>query len=71
MTFGRLTGDRVVARAGPVLIVAGGALCAALGFALVVLGPNAVSLLGGFVLIGLAAPISCRCFTPLPASRLS
>lgn len=53
MTFGRLTGDRVVAKAGPVLIVAGGALCAALGFALVVLGPNPASLLGGFVLIGL------------------
>ncbi|NVN03827.1 MULTISPECIES: MFS transporter [Asaia] len=53
MTFGRLTGDHVVAKAGPALIMAGGSLCAALGFALVVYGPNAPLLLGGFVLIGL------------------
>jgi len=53
MTFGRLTGDYAVAKAGPVLIMIGGGLCAALGFALVVLGPDRITLLGGFVLVGL------------------
>ena len=53
MTLGRLTGDRIVALCGRAPVMAGGALCASLGFVLVVVGPGPVSLLGGFALIGL------------------
>ncbi len=55
MTFGRLTGDRVVGRFGgrPVLLVGG--LCAAAGFFLAVAAPSPLLALAGFVLVGLGA----------------
>lgn len=53
MTVARLTGDRFVAWVGRPLAMAGGGVCAALGFILVVFGPNPASLLAGFLLVGL------------------
>jgi MFS family permease len=55
MTFGRLTGDRVVARFGGRRVLLAGGLCAALGFFTVVASPTPALALGGFVLIGLGA----------------
>jgi predicted MFS family arabinose efflux permease len=55
MTFGRLTGDRIVKTFGGTLImVVGGALSAA-GFLIAVFAPSAWVALAGFVLVGLGA----------------
>jgi predicted MFS family arabinose efflux permease len=55
MTAGRLSGDRVVRRAGGKRVLLFGGLCAAGGFFVVVLAPSAIAALAGFVLIGLGA----------------
>jgi predicted MFS family arabinose efflux permease len=55
MATGRLAGDRVVERLGPVSAVRIGASTAALGFLLAAMTPWPVASLSGFVLIGLGA----------------
>jgi fucose permease len=55
MATGRLFGDRVVARLGPVLVIRYGALLAAAGFLTMVLGPGRALGLAGCALIGLGA----------------
>jgi MFS family permease len=55
MTAGRLTGDRVVARAGNRQILTWGGLVAIAGFFLLLTAPVAVLALAGFVLIGIGA----------------
>lgn len=52
MTIGRLTGDRVVSRLGPVRIVAIGGAVAAAGTFLATLGPNWQTALVGYALVG-------------------
>ncbi|MDL4771359.1 MULTISPECIES: MFS transporter [Thermomonosporaceae] len=59
MTVGRLAGDRVVARFGPVLVLRLGALVAALGLGLGLLAGNPVAAVAGFTLFGLGvAPVA-------------
>lgn len=55
MALGRLTGDRLIARFGPVWAVRTGAALAVAGFLCVAWAPGALAALGGFVLIGLGA----------------
>jgi hypothetical protein len=55
MALGRMTGDRAVARFGPVLTVRLGACAAAAGFLLATLLAWRWAALGGFVLVGLGA----------------
>lgn len=55
MALGRLTGDRTIARFGPVLTVRIGATIAAAGFLLAATVPWAAAALIGFVLVGLGA----------------
>ncbi|HET6552730.1 MAG TPA: MFS transporter [Dyella sp.] len=55
MATGRLTGDRLIARFGPVWAVRVGAALAVCGFLLVAWVPSVEMALGGFVLIGLGA----------------
>jgi predicted MFS family arabinose efflux permease len=55
MATGRLAGDRVVERLGPVSAVRIGASTAALGFLLAAMAPWPAASLSGFVLIGLGA----------------
>lgn len=55
MTFGRLTGDRLVRRAGARLVLMAGPLCAALGLVLAVAAPLASVSFASFGLIGLGA----------------
>ncbi len=55
MALGRLTGDRLIARHGPVWAVRTGAALAVAGFLVVAWAPGAFAALGGFVLIGLGA----------------
>lgn len=55
MAIGRLTGDRLVARLGPVWTVRAGAALAAIGFLTAALLPWKVTALLGFVLVGLGA----------------
>jgi MFS family permease len=55
MALGRLTGDRLIARFGPVWAVRMGAALAVAGFLVVAFAPGALAALGGFVLIGLGA----------------
>ena len=55
MALGRLTGDRLIARFGPVWAVRTGAALAVAGFLVVAWAPGALAALGGFVLIGLGA----------------
>jgi predicted MFS family arabinose efflux permease len=52
MTIGRLTGDRVVRRIGPIRIVIFGGLCAAGGIALATLVPSWQAALLGYALVG-------------------
>ncbi len=52
MTIGRLTGDRVVKRFGPVRIVAFGGMCAAAGIVLATLGPFWQAAIAGYALVG-------------------
>jgi predicted MFS family arabinose efflux permease len=53
MTVGRLTADRVVARTGPVAMVRGGSVLAAVGVLTVVLAPAYPLTLTGWLLFGL------------------
>jgi len=55
MALGRLTGDRLIARFGPVWAVRTGAALAVAGFLVVAWAPGAFAALSGFVLIGLGA----------------
>jgi len=55
MALGRLTGDRLIRRIGPVWAVRAGAGLAATGFALAASVPWPMASLAGFVLIGLGA----------------
>jgi len=55
MAAGRLSGDRVVARLGPVVTVRVGAAVAAAGFVLAATVPWPAAALAGFVLVGLGA----------------
>ncbi|WP_072761625.1 MFS transporter [Rhodanobacter sp. OK091] len=55
MAAGRLAGDRVVERLGPVSAVRIGASTAAIGFLLAAMAPWPAASLSGFVLIGLGA----------------
>ena len=55
MTLGRFTGDKVVSRFGGKRVLTFGGLCAASGFFLAVLAPQAGLAMLGFVLIGLGA----------------
>lgn len=55
MTFGRLTGDRIVKMLGGRRIILWGGLCAAAGFVLLVALPYELTGYLGFVLIGLGA----------------
>ncbi len=52
MTAGRLTGDRVVNRFGPVRIVAIGGTCAAAGVVLATMGPFWEAAIAGYALVG-------------------
>lgn len=53
MTFGRLTGDRVVARLGPLRTVQASGAVAAVGLALVIAAPSPWVAFAGFVVTGL------------------
>ncbi|HEX7816310.1 MFS transporter [Dyella sp.] len=55
MACGRLTGDRLIARLGPVRVVRLGAGLAALGFAAVAALPWSAASMVGYILIGLGA----------------
>jgi predicted MFS family arabinose efflux permease len=55
MATGRLFGDRIVARLGPVRVIRHGALLAAAGFLTMVLAPGQALGLAGCALIGLGA----------------
>ena len=55
MTFGRLTGDKVVGKLGGQKVLLLGGLCAAGGFFCTVLASSVPGMLAGFVLIGLGA----------------
>jgi predicted MFS family arabinose efflux permease len=55
MAVGRLTGDRLVARLGPVAVMRGGAALAAAGLAGAVALPWPEAALAGFVLVGFGA----------------
>ncbi len=72
MAIGRLTGDRLVARLGPVWTVRAGAALAAIGFLTAALLPWAAAALLGFALIGLGAanvvPVMFSAAGRLPAS---
>jgi predicted MFS family arabinose efflux permease len=61
MTIGRLTGDRVVRRVGPIRIVILGALCAAGGIALATLIPSWQMALLGYALVG----VGCSNIVPV------
>ncbi|HEU5032135.1 MAG TPA: MFS transporter [Spirillospora sp.] len=57
MTAGRLAGDRVVARFGPVAVLRTGSLVAAAGLALGLLLGNPVAAVSGFTLFGLGVAV--------------
>lgn len=57
MTAGRLAGDRVVARFGPVTVLRTGSLIAAAGLALGLLPANPVAAVSGFTLFGLGVAV--------------
>ena len=61
MTIGRLTGDRVVRRVGPIRIVIFGGLCAAGGVALATLVPSWQVTLLGYALVG----VGCSNIVPV------
>jgi predicted MFS family arabinose efflux permease len=61
MTIGRLTGDRVVRRVGPIRIVVFGGLCAAGGVALATLVPSWQVALLGYALVG----VGCSNIVPV------
>ena len=66
MTFGRLTGDRVVERFGGTTVILLGGLCSASGFALASLVSGWQPALFGFVLIGLG----CSNIVPVLFTRI-
>ncbi|RKR06807.1 putative MFS family arabinose efflux permease [Kushneria sinocarnis] len=53
MAVGRLNGDRLIRRFGPVPVLRYGALLAALGYGVALLAPWPPAALGGFMLVGL------------------
>lgn len=55
MTAGRLVGDRLTARIGDRATSIGGGMVAVIGFVVVLLAPEKVTALAGFLLIGLGA----------------
>ncbi len=55
MVLARLTGDRLVASRGPFSVLITGGLVATVGIAIILVSPNTVIALSGFVLIGLGA----------------
>lgn len=55
MTAGRLVGDRLVARIGPLATLFWGGLIVVSGFALITSAPGLILSMGGFVLVGLGA----------------
>lgn len=55
MTFGRLTGDRLISRFGQQLVVVGGGVVAAIGFVIVVTVSSPMASMFGFLLVGLGA----------------
>jgi predicted MFS family arabinose efflux permease len=55
MTLGRLNGDRLVQRLGPVPVMVAGSVCAAAGYLLAVFVPSVPASLAGFTLVGLGA----------------
>ncbi len=61
MTFGRLNGDNIIARAGGKRIVIFGSLLAAAGFTLVVFVPYISAAIIGYILVGLG----CSCIVPV------
>lgn len=61
MVIGRLTGDRVVSRFGPRSTLTSGALCAALGLAVVALVPDWRVTVIGFMVVG----IGCANIVPI------
>ena len=61
MTIGRLTGDRLVRRVGPISIVISGGLCAAIGVALATLIPSWQVALVGYALVG----VGCSNIVPV------
>ncbi|AOE85900.1 MFS transporter [Pseudomonas sp. TCU-HL1] len=66
MTFGRLTGDRLIRRFRPQQVVLVGGLSSALGFALIMLAPNWELSLFGFALVG----IGCANIAPVMFSLI-
>ncbi|MBI3719940.1 MAG: MFS transporter [Sphingobacteriales bacterium] len=61
MTIGRLNGDAIVTAIGNKKAVIGGALLAALGFALVVFAPVIAVAVTGYIIIG----FGCSCIVPV------
>ena len=57
MTVGRLTGDQVVARFGPVPVLRGGSLVAALGLGLGLAAGDPTAAVAGFTLFGLGVAV--------------
>ncbi|MEV0661978.1 MFS transporter [Actinomadura luteofluorescens] len=57
MTIGRLTGDQVVARFGPVPVLRGGSLVAALGLGLGLAAGDPTAAVAGFTLFGLGVAV--------------
>lgn len=57
MLLGRLVGDRAVERYGAVVVLRGGAVLAALGFAAVAAGPGPGMVIAGFSLVGLGLSV--------------
>ncbi|MFC9974864.1 MFS transporter [Spirillospora sp. NPDC127200] len=57
MTVGRLAGDRVVARFGPVRVLRAGSLVAALGLGLGLLAAHPAAAVAGFTLFGLGVAV--------------
>jgi predicted MFS family arabinose efflux permease len=55
MTFGRLTGDRIITRAGRSRVLLAGSICAAVGFLIPAISATAALAILGFVLVGLGA----------------
>lgn len=66
MTAGRLAGDYVVRRLGALTIVLAGAVAAIVGFLIVIYGTHLVSLLAGYLLIG----IGCANIVPVMFSQI-
>ena len=61
MTIGRLTGDLIVRKLGPVKVVVLGGICAAAGVAIATLGPSWQVALAGYALVG----VGCSNIVPV------